>query len=81
MRILHWPEKGSEPKPAIVPAGSRTGRTSQCAPLAAVIQQGLLARLSAQRIYQDLVAQHGFAGGYDAVKRFVRRLAQRKRHR
>jgi transposase len=64
-------------KPAIVPAGSKAGRTSQCAPLAAVIEQGLLAGLSAQRIYQDLVAQHGFTGGYDAVKRFVRRLAQK----
>ncbi len=30
--------------------------------------------LSAQRIYQDLTAEHGFGGGYDAVKRFVRRL-------
>ena len=64
-------------KPAIVPAGSRVGRTSQCAPLAAVIQQGLLAGLSAQRLYQDLVAEHGFTGAYDAVKRYVRRLAQK----
>jgi transposase len=63
-------------KPAIVPAGSKLGRTSQCAPLARVIEQRLLAGLSAQRIYQDLVAEHGFTGGYDAVKRFVRRLAQ-----
>jgi transposase len=66
-----------DPKPAIVPAGSKAGRTSQCAPLTAVIEQGLLAGLSAQRLYQDLVAQHGFTGGYDAVKRFVRRLAQK----
>ena len=41
------------------------------------IEQGLLAGLSAQRIYQDLVAAHAFTGGYDAVKRFVRQLAQR----
>jgi len=67
----------SESKPAIVPAGSKAGRTSQCAPLASVIEQGLLAGLSAQRIYQDLAAQYGFPGGYDAVKRFVRRLAQK----
>jgi transposase len=64
-------------KPAIVPAGSVAGRTSQCAPLAAVVEQGLLAGLSAQRIYQDLVTGHGFGGSYDAVKRFVRRLGQR----
>lgn len=32
----------------------------------------------AQRIWQDLVAEHGFPSGYDSVKRFVRKLrAQR----
>lgn len=67
--------EASDSKPAIVPAGSKPGRTSQCAPLASVIEQGLLAGLSAQRIYQDLVAGHGFTGAYDAVKRFVRRWA------
>lgn len=30
--------------------------------------------LSAQRIYQDLVTEHGFSGSYQAVKRFVRQL-------
>ena len=64
-------------KPAIVPAGFKPGRSSQCAPLAAVIEQGVLAGLSAQRIYQDLVAGHAFSGSYDAVKRFVRRLAHK----
>jgi IS30 family transposase len=64
-------------KPAIVPTGSKAGRTSQCDPLAEVIAQGLGAGLSAQRIYQDLVTAHQFPGGYDAVKRFVRRLSQR----
>lgn len=89
-RYLRRPEPVSKPaipptgslevadsKPAIVPAGSKAGRISQCAPLAAVIEQGLLAGLSAQRIYQDLIAEHGFTGAYDAVKRFVRRLARR----
>ena len=75
------PPTGSEAaaaaKPAPVPTGSKPGRASQCAPLAAVIEHGLLAGLSAQRIYQDLVAGHGFTGGYDAVKRFVRQLAHR----
>lgn len=66
----------ADPKPATVPAGSPAGRASQCTPLAAVIQQGLAAGLSAQRIYQDLVAEHAFTGSYDAVKRFVRRLGQ-----
>lgn len=68
--------EGCDPKPAIVPAGSKGGRASQCAPLSSVIEAALLAGLSAQRIYQDLVAGHGFSGGYDSVKRFVRRLSQ-----
>lgn len=67
----------SGPKPATVPARSTAGRTSQCAPLSAVIEQGVRAGLSAQRIYQDLVTGHAFTGGYDAVKRFVRRLVPR----
>ena len=32
--------------------------------------------LSAQRIYQDLVCDHGFVGSYQAVKRFVRHLRE-----
>ena len=32
--------------------------------------------LSARRIYQDLVAEKEFGGGYDSVKRFVRRIRQ-----
>lgn len=62
-------------KPANVPTGSKAGRASQGAPLAAVIEHDLLAGLSAQRIYQGLVAGHAFTGGYDAEKRLVRQLA------
>jgi transposase len=68
--------EGADSKPAIVPAGSKGGRASQCAPFSSVIEAAVLAGLSAQRIYQDLVAGHGFSGGYDSVKRFVRRLSQ-----
>ena len=52
------------------------GRRSECEPFRAVIQAGLDLGLSAQRIFQDLVTEHGFAAGYDCVKRFVRRLAR-----
>ena len=64
----------SEPKPAIVPAGSEPGRKSQCEPFRSQITLVWEAGLSAQRIYQDLVSDHQFAGSYDAVKRFVRQL-------
>ncbi|MGH7443098.1 MAG: IS21 family transposase [bacterium] len=59
-----------------MPTGSKAGRASQCALFSSVIEAALLAGLSAQRIYQDLVVGHGFTGGYDSVKRFVRRLSQ-----
>lgn len=64
-------------KPAIVPAGSPAGRQSLCRPWAEAIETAVTAGLSAQRIYQDLVAGHGFTGGYDSVKRFVAKLQAR----
>ena len=58
-------------KPAIPTAGSRSGRRSLCevhqAEITLAIEQGL----SAQRIYQDLVISHAFAGSSTSVKRFV----------
>lgn len=72
------PPTGSDgAKPSIPPVGStrcETGRPSQCEPLREVIDAKVEAGLTAQRIYQDLRTDHGFEGGYDAVKRFVRRL-------
>jgi len=41
----------------------------------AVIEAKLALGLSAQRIYQDLVTEHGFTGSYYSVRRFVKRLA------
>ena len=78
---------------AIVPTGSEPhggaptttaavrspcGRPGQCEPYSAVIQAKLDQQLSAQRIWQDLRSEHGFAGGYDSVKRFVRCLGTSK---
>jgi transposase len=62
------------PKPAISTPGSVAGRKSACEvwepQITAALEQGLTAR----RIYQDLVAEHQFAGSYQSVKRFARRL-------
>jgi transposase len=57
-------------KPAKAPPGSR----SLCGPFREVIQQKLEQGLSAQRIFQDLVQEHGFGGQYHSVRRFVARL-------
>jgi transposase len=50
------------------------GRVSDCQPYRAVIVAWLDQGLSGQRIYQDLVTEHGFTGSYFSVRRFVRRL-------
>ncbi len=63
-------DKGS--KPAKAPTGSR----SLCGPFLEVIQAQLEQRLSAQRIFQDLVLEHGFSGKYHSVRRFVAKLNQ-----
>jgi transposase len=55
---------------------AKLGRPSLCEPYRALILEKLERGLSAQRIYQDLVGDHGFAGGYDSVKRFVRWLGR-----
>ena len=66
-----------ELKPAIALTGFlAVGRQSLCVPLQAVIESAVQAGLSAQRIYQDLICDHGFTGGYHSVQRFVRQLLQ-----
>jgi hypothetical protein len=55
-------EGACDPKPAISTAGC--GRPSSCEPWAGQIEAAVAVGLSAQRIYQDLVAEHGFSGSY-----------------
>ena len=55
--------------------GVRPGPPSLCVPFAAEIEAAVEAGLSAKRIYQDLIGEHDFRGGYSSVKQFVRRLA------
>jgi transposase len=74
-------EVDGTPDPAGAPAGPGastgprgSGRLSGCEPWRELITGKAGQGLSAQRIYQDLVADHGFDGSYYAVRRFVRRL-------
>lgn len=48
--------------------------TSLCEPHREFIEAQLRLKRNAMAIYQDLVDQHGFAGQYNSVKRFVARL-------
>jgi transposase len=70
---------GAEKAPTAQPdpgeaAGAAGRRPSLCEPLRAVILGKVELGLSAQRIYQDLVSEHGFVGHYHTVRRFVRSL-------
>ena len=66
---------GSEPHLATTQAtAGEPGRLSGCEPWRAQILEKLQLGLSAQRIYQDLVTEHSFAGSYFSVRRFVHRL-------
>jgi transposase len=69
-------ESAPAAKPAISTLGSTPGRQSLCQPWQPQIKAAVSVGLSAQRIYQDLVGEHGFTGSYQAVKRFVRHLRE-----
>ena len=59
------------------PAGDPTA-TSLCEPHREFIETQLRLKRNAMAIYQDLVDQHGFAGQYNSVKRFVARLRHKE---
>ena len=66
-------------KPANATPGSMLpdhslGPPSLCQPFDEIIKYKLDLGLSGQRIWQDLVSDHGFAGSYSSVKRYIRRL-------
>lgn len=67
------PSWDDESGPAISITGS-AGRRIPCEPYRAVINEMLERGLSAQRIWQDLQADHGFPDSYQSVQRFVRKL-------
>jgi transposase len=61
--------------PGVSSSAATTRSRSVCERFRALILGKLEDDLSAQRIYQDLVADHGYAGSYYSVRRFVRKLA------
>jgi transposase len=62
------------PAPGLA-AGAGSGRRSLCERYGEQIEGKLEVGLSAKRIHQDLVAEVGFGGSYDSVKRLCRHLA------
>ncbi len=61
---------GSEVDSISIPPGS----TSQCVQYHELIVPMVQQELSAQRIYQDLAADHNFTGSYYSVRRYVGKL-------
>ena len=55
-------------------SGRSPGRPSQCDPFSELIKKKIDETLTAQRIWQDLISEHGFTGSYSSVKRFVHRI-------
>lgn len=51
---------------------------SRCESLSTEIERKVGCGLSAQRIYQDLVVEHGFEASYQSVKRFVAKLKAKR---
>jgi len=59
--------------PKVSPTDS-SATASACEPYRESIELGLDSGRNATAIWQDLVDQHGYSGGYQTVKRFVRKL-------
>jgi transposase len=72
----HDPKQARRPSAPAPPSASR--QASLCEPWRQVVLDKLEAGLTAQRIYQDLVSEHGFAAQYHSVRRFVRRLEHKQ---
>jgi transposase len=61
-----------------IPPPRPPAHTSACEPWREFIEEQLELRRNTMAIYQDLVDAHGFAHGYNSVKRFVARLCARE---
>ena len=71
------PANEVSPDSARVPVPGRSPTASACEPHLDFIELSLSKGRNAKAIYQDLVDDHGFAGRYQSVKRFVRQLRGR----
>ena len=67
------------PWPPTRPPGSAPSSiTSACEPHRVFIESQLKLSRNATAVYQDLVDQFGFSGGYNSVKRFAAKLRKRE---
>jgi transposase len=67
-------EASGKPEAERPTGATRSPTASACEAFRDAIELGLSRGRNAMAIWQDLVAEYGFAGGYQSVKRFVRKL-------
>jgi transposase len=67
-------ESTGETPPQPAPKPGLSSSASACEPYAEAIEVGRSRGRNAKAIWQDLVDAHGFAGGYQSVKRFIRKF-------
>jgi transposase len=67
-------EPTGEPPAKPEPQPDRSPSASACEPYVEAIEVGLVKGRNAKAIWQDLVDVYGFAGGYQSVKRFIRKF-------
>ena len=70
-------DPGGQKRPNLL-TGSAPGPASACEAFRAEIEAAVERGLTAQRIWQDLGEEHGFAGSYHSVQRFVRGIRRRR---
>jgi len=71
---ISGPGSAALAEPLTAPIGTTPGRLSDCQPWREIIQAKQAQGLSARRIHQDLVSEHGAAVGYDSVRRLLKRI-------
>jgi transposase len=78
IEVITEPVVAAEPTLAIEvitdPAVKESSRKSNCEPYRGLISNGLDQGRNAVGIYQDLVTDHGYGGGYASVMRMVRQM-------
>jgi transposase len=67
-------KQSDPPLPPVAEASVPANSASACKPYQEAIQLALSQGRNAMSIWQELVDQNGFVGGYQSVKRFVRQL-------
>jgi transposase len=67
-------ESAGAPAPESASPPGRSPSASACEPYRESIELGLSRGRNAMAIWQDLVDSHGFAAGYQSVKRFIQKL-------